>query len=75
MEASAIFLMDMRSVLVPIDIFHGRLVYFGIFSRFGTLCQEKSGNPVLRPCVFFVATSTKLKAKLSRTLGSREKTI
>jgi hypothetical protein len=39
----------MQSILVPIDIFYGRLVYTVVilvsFPRFGILCKEKSGNP------------------------------
>jgi hypothetical protein len=31
-----------RIVLWPFGIFHGHLVHF---SRFGMLCQDKSGNP------------------------------
>jgi hypothetical protein len=41
--------MDSRSILLQFGIFYGHLVYFvviwDIFSRFGMLYQEKSGNP------------------------------
>jgi hypothetical protein len=39
------------SILLPLEIFYGHLVYFVviwyIFPRFGILYQEKSGNPGL----------------------------
>jgi hypothetical protein len=38
--------MSTSSILLPFRIFYGHfLVIFGIFSRFGMLCLEKSGNP------------------------------
>jgi hypothetical protein len=33
-------------------IFYGFLVYFDIFSRFGILCQEKSGSPAIKVVAF-----------------------
>jgi hypothetical protein len=47
MESLGIF-RTIWSILRPLEIFYGRLVYFwsfGIFPRFGILYQEKSGNP------------------------------
>jgi hypothetical protein len=45
--------MDMRSILLPFDLFYGHLVYFVAnsvsFSRFGILFQEKSGNRASHP--------------------------
>jgi hypothetical protein len=44
-----VYFMTIRSILRPLEIFYGRLVYFVviwyIFPRFGILDQEKSGNP------------------------------
>jgi hypothetical protein len=41
--------MTIWSILLPLEIFYGHLVYFVviwyIFPRFGILDQEKSGNP------------------------------
>jgi hypothetical protein len=41
------------SILRPFGLFYGHLIYFMviwyIFSHFGMLCQEKSGNPALYP--------------------------
>jgi hypothetical protein len=41
--------MTIWSILLPLEIFYGHLVYFVviwyIFPRFGILYQEKSGNP------------------------------
>jgi hypothetical protein len=43
-----VYFMALRFVLRPFGIFFDHLVYFGfvwyIFSRFGILCEEKSGN-------------------------------
>jgi hypothetical protein len=45
-----VYFMDTGSILRSIVIFYGYLVQFvliwHIFSRFGILYQEKSGNPV-----------------------------
>jgi hypothetical protein len=45
-----VYLMSIWSILRPLELFYGHLVYFVIiwyiFSRFGMLCQEKCGNPV-----------------------------
>jgi hypothetical protein len=44
--------MPIWNMLWPFGIYYGHLVYYVviwyIFHRFGTLCQGKSGNPVLR---------------------------
>jgi hypothetical protein len=44
-----VYFMDTFSILRPLEIFYGHLVYFVviwyIFSRFGILYQEKYGNP------------------------------
>jgi hypothetical protein len=41
--------MAMKSILLPLRIFHGHFIYFVVslvyFSHFGMLYQEKSGNP------------------------------
>jgi hypothetical protein len=38
--------MAIWSILLPFRIFYGNyVVFWNIFSRFGLLCQEKSGNP------------------------------
>jgi hypothetical protein len=45
--------MTIWSILRPLEIFYGHLVYFVviwyIFPRFGILDQEKSGNPAAEP--------------------------
>jgi hypothetical protein len=38
-----VYFTDIKYILWPIGICYGYLVYF---SRFGMLCQEKSGSPV-----------------------------
>jgi hypothetical protein len=47
-----IYCLTIWSILRPLEIFYGHLVYFVviryIFPRFGMLYQEKSGNPDLR---------------------------
>jgi hypothetical protein len=44
-----VYFMTIWSILRPLEIFYGNLAYFVviwyIFSRFGMLHQEKSGNP------------------------------
>jgi hypothetical protein len=44
-----VYFMTIRSILRPLEIFYGHLVYFVviwyIFPRFGILDQEKYGNP------------------------------
>jgi hypothetical protein len=40
-----VYVMAIRSILLPFVIHCGH--FFGIFSRFGLLYQEKSGNPDL----------------------------
>jgi hypothetical protein len=44
-----VYFMTIWSILRPLDIFYGHLVYFVviwyIFPRFGILDEEKSGNP------------------------------
>jgi hypothetical protein len=46
-----VYLMTIGSYLLPFDLFCGHLVYFMViwyvFSRFGMLNKEKSGNPEL----------------------------
>jgi hypothetical protein len=37
--------MVIRNILWSFSMFNGQLVICHIFSRFGVLCQEKSGNP------------------------------
>jgi hypothetical protein len=52
--------MSIWSILRPLEIFNGRLVYFvvswNIFPRFGMLYQEKSGNPGPEPSSSFRIT-------------------
>jgi hypothetical protein len=46
-----VYFMANWSILRPLEIFYGHLVYFVVlwynFPRFGILDQEKSGNPAL----------------------------
>jgi hypothetical protein len=44
-----IYFMTIRSILLPYGIFVDFMVIWYIFSRFGVLYQEKSGNTGLRP--------------------------
>jgi hypothetical protein len=48
-----VYFMDIWSILQPIDIFYGHLVYFVvicyIFPHVGILYEEKSGNPNVEP--------------------------
>jgi hypothetical protein len=54
-----LYFMDFWSILRTVGTFYGHLVYFtaiwynlwpwSIFSRFGMLYQEKSGNPAAKP--------------------------
>jgi hypothetical protein len=45
--------MTIWSILQPLEIFYGHLVYFVVIwyisPRFGILRQEKSGNPASQP--------------------------
>jgi hypothetical protein len=46
-----VYFMSIWTILRPLEIFYGPLVYFKViwfFPRFGMLYQEKSGNPALR---------------------------
>jgi hypothetical protein len=56
--------MTIWSILRPLEIFYGHLVYFVVIwyisPRFGILYQEKSGNPGANPKNFeFTATYVK----------------
>jgi hypothetical protein len=50
-----VYFMDIWSILSPLDIFYGHMVYMVViwynFPRFGMLHQEKSGNPVLESLI------------------------
>jgi hypothetical protein len=62
--------MTIWSVLWPLEIFHGHLVYFVvigfIFTRFGILYQEKSCNPDMDAFSYKVLETFKKKFKSKR---------
>jgi hypothetical protein len=64
--------LTIRSILRPLEIFYGHLVYFVaiwcIFPRFGFLDQEKSGNPA------FVTFKNCPKHANNRPLGEENST-
>jgi hypothetical protein len=47
-----VYFMPIWSILRPLQIFYGHLVFFAViwnsFTRFGMLYQEQSGNPALQ---------------------------
>jgi hypothetical protein len=51
-----LYFMDIWYILWTLGIFYGHLVYFVvIYSHFGMLYQEKSGNPVFKYTFFVIS--------------------